>query len=89
MQKYFRLKGEQEHEQGCKYTVDGAILNIYAACAEDELMSKQDKEYVVRLMIISQDATKKKSKNLSDESGHGKRQHIYVPSGKKQHIYLR
>lgn len=79
VQKYFRLKGGQ----GCKYTVDGAILSIYAACADDELMSKQENKFVVRLMIVSQGATKKENKDLSDESGHGKRTHNYVPSGKK------
>ena len=42
VQKYFRLKGGEEHRQGCKYTVDGAILNIHADCADDELMSVQD-----------------------------------------------
>lgn len=83
VQKYFRLKGGQEHEKGCKYTVDGAILNIYAACADDTLMSNQDNKYVVRLMLISQDTTKKISQNVLDESGHGKRQHNYIPSGKK------
>ena len=83
IQKYFRLKRGAEHEKGCKYTIDGAILNIHASCADDELMSKRDKRYVVRLMLISQDTAKKGSKNLTDESGHGKRQHNYIPSGKK------
>lgn len=81
--KYYRLMPGQKHEKGCKYTVDGAILNIYASCADDELMSKMNNKYVVRLLLISQDATKKESKNLADESGHGKRQHNYIPSGKK------
>ena len=83
VQKYFRLKGREEHEQGCKYAVDGAILNIYVACADDELISKQDDKYVVRLMLISQDTVEKENKNLLNESGHGKRQHNYIPSGKK------
>ena len=83
VQKYFRLKGGEEHRQGCKYTVDGAILNIQADCADDELMSVQDNKYVVRLMIVSQGEDKKESKNLSDESGHGKRRHNYIPRGKK------
>ena len=83
VQKYFRLKGGEEHRQGCKYTVDGAILNIHADCADDELMSVQDNKYVVRLMIVSQGEDKKESKNLSDESGHGKRRHNYIPRGKK------
>lgn len=83
VQRYFRLKSGQEHEQGCKYTVDGAILKIYAHCADDELMSKQDNKFVVRLMIISQDTTMKGSGNFLDKSGHGKRQHNYIPIGKK------
>ena len=83
IQKYFRLKREEEHEKGCKYTVDGAILNIHASCADNVLMSKRDNKYVVRLMLISQDTDKKGSKNLADEPGHGKRQHNYIPSGKK------
>lgn len=83
VQKYFRLKGGEKHEQGCKYTVDGAILNIHATCADEELMSKQGNKYVVRLMLMSQDTAKKESKNILDESGHGKRQHNYIPSGKK------
>ena len=83
IQKYFRLKRGEEHEKGCKYTVDGAILNIHASCADDVLMSKRDNKYVVRLMLISQDTAKKGSKNLADEPGRGKRQHNYIPSGKK------
>lgn len=83
VQKYFRLKAGEKHEQGCKYTVDGAILNIYAACADNELMSKQDNKYVLRLMLISQDTVKKEIKNLPDESGHGKRQQNYISRGKK------
>ena len=83
VQKFFRLKSGERHEQGCKYTVDGAVLDIYAACADDELMSKQDNKFVVRLMLIAQDTTKAESQNLSDESGHGKRQHNYIPRGKK------
>lgn len=83
IQKYFRLKRGEEHEEGCKYTVDGAVLNIYASCADDELMSKRDNKYVVRLMLISKDVAKNESKKLADESGHGKRQHNYISSGKK------
>lgn len=83
IQKYFRLKRGEEHEEGCKYTVDGAVLNIYASCADDELMSKRDNKYVVRLMLISKDVAKNESTKLADESGHGKRQHNYISSGKK------
>lgn len=83
VQRYFRLKHGEEHKIGCKYTVDGAILNIYASCADHELMSKRDNKYVVRLKIISQDTAEKGSKHLADESGYGKRQHNYIPSGKK------
>lgn len=83
VQKYFRLKSGEEHKPGCKYTVDGAILNIHATCADDELMSKRDNKYVVRLMLISQDTAKKESKHLLDESGYGRRQHNYISSGKK------
>lgn len=85
VQKYFRLKRGEEHEKGCEYTVDGAILNIHASCADNELMSKKDNKYVVRLKLIAQDNENKKSKNIADESGHGngKRRHNYILSGKK------
>ncbi len=83
VQKYFRLKSGKEHEQGCKYTIDGAISNIHAACADDELMSKQNNRYVVRLMLISQYTIKQEIKKFTNESGHGKRQQNYIPSGKK------
>lgn len=83
VQKYFRLKSGEEHEQGCKYTIDGAISNIHASCADNELMTKQDNRYVVRLMLISQDTIKQEIKNVSDESGHGKRQQNYIPNRKK------
>lgn len=45
------------------------MLNIYAACADDELMPE--------------DTTNKLSKSFSDKSGHGKRHHNYIPNGKK------
>lgn len=80
---YFRLKRGKKHEKGCKYTVDGAVLNIYASCADNELMSKRDNIYVVRLMLVSQDTVNKESENLIEESGYGKRQHNYIPCGKK------
>jgi hypothetical protein len=81
--RFFRLKGGQEHRNGCKYTVDGAVLDIYAACADDELMSKQDNKFVVRLLLASDDIEGKSSNNINDVSGHGKRKHNYIPKGKK------
>lgn len=83
IQKYFRLKRGEEHEKECRYTVDGAILNIYASCADDKLMSKMHNKYVVRLMLILQDTAKSGSKNLADELGRGKRQHNYILSRQK------
>ena len=81
--KFFRLQRGEEHGEGCKYTVDGAISNIHAACADKELMSKKDNKYVVRLMLISQDTAQQESKNLADKTGRGKRRHNYILSGKK------
>lgn len=83
VQRYFRLKSGQEHEKGCRYTVDGAVLNIYAACADNELMSKQNNSYVVRLMLSSEETDSQKNSIFSEKSGHGKRQLNYIPSNKK------
>lgn len=83
VQRYFRLKSGQEHEKGCRYTVDGVVSNIYAACADNELISKQDNKYVVRLMLSSEETDSQKSSTFFEKSGHGKRQHNYIPSGKK------
>lgn len=83
VQRYFRLKSGQEHEKGCRYTVDGAVSNIYAACADNELMSKQDNKYVVRLMLSPEETDSQKSSTFFEKSGHGKRQHNYISSGKK------
>lgn len=83
VQKYFRLKSGEEHEQGCKYTVDGIISNIYADCADDELMSNQDNKYVVRLMLIEQDIAKQEIKKFSNELGSNKKQKNYISREKK------
>lgn len=82
VQRFFRLKGGQEHSKGCRYTVDGAVLDIYAACSDAELMSKQDNKFV-RLLLASDDIEGKSSNNLNDVSGHGKRKQNYIQKGKK------
>lgn len=38
---------------------------------------------MVRLKLIAQDNENKRNKNIADESGHGKRRHNYISSGKK------
>ncbi len=84
VQKYFRLKRGQEHEQGCQYTVDGAILNIYTPCANEEWMIKQGDKFLVRLRSVLPDTIETENQNVSNEPGHRKRQHDYIPNGKKK-----
>lgn len=81
--RYFRLKKGETHDDGCDYTVDGAVKNIFAACADRELMDLQNNRYVVRLLLVSDDTEDKSTDTKVDGSGNGKRKPNYIPSGKK------
>lgn len=87
VQRHFRLKPKKNHETGCRYTVDGELLDIYARLADNELMTRQGDIYVVRLMFNSDEEKRGSSINISDVSGHGKREYNYISSGKKA-VYL-
>jgi hypothetical protein len=81
--RFFRLKKGHEHHNGCKFTVDGEILNIYAACADNEIILKQDDAYVVRLLLTADDTRSITNSTIKEVTGHGKRDHNYISSGKK------
>lgn len=82
---FFRLKSGHKHDDDCKYEVDGAMLDIVAKCADNELMTKQDNRFIVRLLLVT-DETRDipKSSSISTaENGQGKRPKNYIPKGKK------
>lgn len=83
VQRHFRLKSGYEHAPNCRYTVDGQLKDIYATCADNELITKRDNVYVVRLKLIADDISKSVNVGLKDESGRGKRELNYVSVGKK------
>lgn len=86
---YFRLKSGHMHEDNCKYEVNGAMLNIVERCADNELMTRQDNKFKVRLLLITDESRNipKSSSNQTAENGQGKRQKNYIPQG-KQTAYL-
>lgn len=49
--RHFRLKQKQAHDDGCKYNIEGELLTIFAACADKEIMTRNGKRYVVRLLL--------------------------------------
>lgn len=84
VQKHFRLKAGEKHKQGCKYTVDGAIAHIYAACADEDLVSKKGDKYVIRLLSIPKETVSKKEyRDTKDGSRCEKKQLKYIARGKK------
>jgi len=79
--RFFRLKGGQEHRNGCIYSRWRSNRYIYYL-RRNELMSMKDNKYVVRLLLASDDIEGKSSINIKDVSGHGKRKHNYIAKGK-------
>ena len=83
---YFRLNPNQQHMDMCKYTIDGALSNIYAKCADNELMSKENNYYQVRLLLPF-DNTDNKEANLNkspDTGNKSSRTNLnYISNGKK------
>lgn len=82
---YFRLKKGHKHDDDCKYEVDGAMLDIVAKCADNEIMTKNGNKFKVRLLLMS-DKSHDISKLLhivDGENGHGKKQKNYIPNGKE------
>lgn len=81
---HFRLKKGNEHDEGCINTVDGSLKNIHAKHADNEIMTKEDETYKVRILFID---NKKGFQSSSDQKGtvnHKKgRQLNYIPTGKK------
>lgn len=82
--RHFRLKRGEQHEEGCRYTVDGAVKYIYSDCADNEIMSKQDHYYIVRLMdILGDDHKINHHIETIDSPIHRNTRRNYIPKGKK------
>lgn len=66
---YFRLKNkETSHHSSCKYITSNAIQNIFAGVADDDLMTKHNGKYLVRLHIITDNVEKRLNKGASKDT---------------------
>lgn len=81
---YFRLKNGQVHGTGCKYTVDGEILDIVARCADNNIITKENDKFKVRLLLVAEDTEENHTKKntFDDLDVCGKRKLNYIEKGK-------
>lgn len=80
---HFRLRQGNEHEVNCRYTVDGALHDIYARHADREYLTKSDNQYIVRLLGISYDDNKSPHiSNYDTTVGEEKPRLNFIASGK-------
>ncbi|MDR2600343.1 MAG: hypothetical protein LBC73_08710 [Oscillospiraceae bacterium] len=84
IKRYFRLKQNMYHKEGCKYTINGVLYNIYAACADGDLISKDNDVFVLRLLLITDDEKLEGSNRSSEKSENEKRNLNYITIGSKE-----
>lgn len=73
---YFRLKNGKKfpHKDECSYIVENQLKIIYAECSNDEIMTKYNGKYIVRLNIITNSLEKLKSSvESSDKNKNARR----------------
>lgn len=81
---HFRLSPGNNHSEGCRYSIDGAIRDIYAKHADSEYLTKSQNKYIVRILFTDQlrtDVNQTKAKNFG---GTKSKQNLnYISTGKK------
>ena len=68
---HFRLTPKTTHRPYCNYIIGNSIKSIVADCADEELITKDGLKYKVRLLLISDDMSKKeneKQETATDEN---------------------
>ncbi|MZK50965.1 hypothetical protein [Clostridium beijerinckii] len=84
---YFRLKSSKNfpHQDYCNYITENRIKNIYADCNDNEIMTKRDEKYIVRLHIITDTLEiQKVDDNSTKKDNYKKRSTLqYLKSGDK------
>lgn len=81
---YFRLSSGSNHSEGCRYSIDGEIRDIYAKHADSEYLTKSQSKYIVRILFTDQSRTdENQTKNKNHDGTKSKQNLNYISTGKK------
>lgn len=82
--RHFKLKPSSEHDEGCMNTVGGSLKTVYVKNADNEIMTKEDETYKVRILLVDNTTDFQSSSDQKDTVNNKKgRKFYYIPTGKK------